>query len=115
MSGGAERLDLVTRLLHRARLTDATAGVWEAADIQWWSRTPRRSDDLATPIWLDQHGPAAAILMTDWGSSWGIDVLRVPAASPDLDEIWVALHEAITTVGAERYDTLVRDDDAELV
>jgi predicted N-acetyltransferase YhbS len=112
---GTERLELATRLLQRARLADATAGVWEAADIQWWSRSPRRSDDIATPLWLDQHGPVAAVLVTDWASSWGIDVLRLPGAAPDIDEMWDAARDVIRTVGDERFDALVREDDEELV
>jgi len=115
MAAGAERLELATRLLQRARLADATAGVWEAADIQWWSRSSRRSDDIATPMWLDQHGPVAAVLVTDWASSWGIDLLRVPGAAPDLGEMWVGVRDVIKTVGHERCDALVREDDAELV
>jgi GNAT superfamily N-acetyltransferase len=115
IAAGAERLELATRLLQRARLADATAGVWEAADIQWWSRSSRRSDDIATPMWLDQHGPVAAVLVTDWASSWGIDLLRVPGAAPDIDEIWVGVRDVITTVGHERCNALVREDDEELV
>lgn len=115
IAAGAERLELATSLLQRARLADSTAGVWEAADVQWWSRSSRRSDDLATPLWLDQHGPVAAVLVTDWASSWGIDVLRVAGAAPDLDEIWRGARDVITMVGHGRFDSLVREDDKEFV
>jgi hypothetical protein len=43
---GLDYLALATSLLQRARLSDAEAGVWEAGDLQWWWRTPRRSDSL---------------------------------------------------------------------
>jgi predicted N-acetyltransferase YhbS len=115
MAAGAERLEFATRLLQRARLADATAGVWEAGDIQWWSRSARRSDDIATPMWLDQYGPVAAVLATDWASSWGIDLLRVPGAAPDLGEIWGGVRDVIKTVGHERCDALVREDDEDIV
>ena len=38
---GLEYLAFATELLRRARLIDAEAGLWEAADLQWWWRTPR--------------------------------------------------------------------------
>jgi hypothetical protein len=44
-SGLASR-GLATELLQRARVTDPEAGLWEAADLQWWWRTPRRSDAI---------------------------------------------------------------------
>ena len=115
MAAGVKRLEYATRLLQRARLADATAGVWEAADVQWWPRSSRRSDDIATPFWFDKHGPVAAVLVTDWAPSWGIDVLRVPVAAPDIDEIWSGARDVITTVGPGRFDSLVREDDEELV
>lgn len=112
---GPERLALATRLLQRVRLADATAGVWEAADVQWWSRTPRRSDGLATPFWLDDHGPVAAVLLTDWTTTWGIDVLRVPGTGPDIDELWEAARGVMRAAGHDKYESLVREDDDELV
>ncbi len=33
---GHEYLALVTDLLQRQRLADPVAGLWEAADLQWW-------------------------------------------------------------------------------
>ena len=52
-ASGAEALDLVTTLLQRARMADPTAGLWEAADFQWWWRRPRRSDTLQQIFWMD--------------------------------------------------------------
>ena len=45
-ASGREYLALATELLQRARLADAEAGLWEAADLQWWWRTPRLSDSI---------------------------------------------------------------------
>ena len=115
VSVGTERLALATRLLQRVRLADARAGVWEAADVQWWSRQPRRSDDLAMPFWSDDHGPVAAVLLTDWTGTWGLDVLRVPGKAPDMDDIWAQAIRLMAAASPERFDSLVRDDDDELI
>ena len=114
-SVGAERVALATRLLQRVRLAHPTAGVWEAADVQWWSRTPRRSDELAMPFWLDDDGPVAAVLLTDWTTAWGLDVLRVRDGAPDMDEVWGEARGLMAAAGQDVYDSLVREDDDELV
>lgn len=115
VSVGAERVGLATRLLQRMRLADATAGVWEAADVQWWSRTPRRSDELAMPFWLDDDGPVAAVLLTDWTITWGLDVLRVRGGAPDMGEVWGEARGLMAAAGQSAYESLVREDDDELV
>ena len=115
VSVGTERLTLATRLLQRMRLADETAGVWEAADVQWWSRTPRRTDDFAMPFWLDDHGPVAAVLLTDWTTAWGLDVLRVRDKVPNMGEIWGEALRVMKAAGHEGCESLVREDDAELV
>src|SRR3989441_9217193 len=56
-ASGLEYLALATELLQRARLADAEAGLWEAADLQWWWRTPRRSDSIDQLFWIDDEGP----------------------------------------------------------
>jgi predicted N-acetyltransferase YhbS len=89
---GEEALALATRLLQRVRLADPLAGLWEAADVQWWSRTPRTSDSLEQLFWCDDHGPLAGVLLTCWGAAaWQCDPISVPsAAAPELDVIWAA-------------------------
>jgi ribosomal protein S18 acetylase RimI-like enzyme len=109
------RIELATRLLQRMRLADATSGVWEAADVQWWARKPRRSDELAVPFWLDDNGPVAAVLLTDWTAVWGLDVLRVRGHGPDLDEMWGEARGVMTATRGEGCESLVREDDDELV
>ena len=39
-ASGLEYLALATELLQRARLADAAAGLWEAADLQWCPTVP---------------------------------------------------------------------------
>jgi predicted N-acetyltransferase YhbS len=114
-ASGLESLSLATRLLQRARLADAEAGIWEAADVQWWWRSPRSSDSLDQRFWVDADGPVAAVLLTDWGRSWGCDPIVVPG-SPEVDigEIWA---RALETIAAQRLgmvDVLARDDDHDL-
>jgi hypothetical protein len=71
-ASGFEYVILATQLLQRARLADAEAGVWEAADLQWWWRTPRRSDAVDQLFWIDDDGPVAGVLTDGLGSSLGV-------------------------------------------
>jgi len=111
-AAGLEYLTLATQLLQRVRLTDPEAGVWEAADLQWWWRTPRRSDTVEQTFWLDEDGPAAGIVLTEWRHGWACDAIVVPGSGL-LPVVWSHAVEAIDLL--ERVETLVRDDDAELI
>ena len=113
-ASGLEYLGLATQLLQRARLADADAGLWEAADLQWWWRTPRRSDVIDQRFWLDDEGPVAAVVLTEWGRRWGCDPIVVPGSAPPLATVWARGFEAIDDLGLEAVDVLVRDDDLEL-
>src|SRR5436190_14214633 len=114
-ASGLEYLALVTELLQRARLADAEAGLWEAADLQWWWRTPRRSDAIEQLFWLDEEGPVAGVVLTDWGRAWGCDPIVVPGVSTvPLSDVWDRAVEAIDSLGREAVEVLVRDDDLEL-
>ena len=99
---GLEYLALATDLLQRARLADAEAGVWEAADLQWWWRTPRASDTIDQVFWIDDEGPVAGVVLTDWGRTWGCDLIVVPGASAvPLSTLWGRAVEAIEALGLE--------------
>jgi GNAT superfamily N-acetyltransferase len=113
---GLEYLALATELLQRARLADAEAGLWEAADLQWWWRTPRRSDAIDQLFWVDDDGPVAGVVLTDWGTAWGCDPIVVPGVTAvPLSTIWARAAEAIDALALEAVDVLVDDDDAERV
>jgi GNAT superfamily N-acetyltransferase len=114
-ASGLEYLALVTELLQRARLADAEAGLWEAADLQWWWRTPRRSDAIEQLFWVDDEGPVAGAVLTDWGRAWGCDPIVVPGAAVSLAAVWARAVEAIDRMGLEAVEVLVRDDDVELL
>jgi GNAT superfamily N-acetyltransferase len=107
---------LATELLQRARLAHAEAGLWEAADLRWWWRTPRRSDSIDQLFWIDDDRPVAGVVLTDWGSTWGCDLIVVPGVtSVPRSALWRRAVEAIDALGIEAVDVLVDDDDAELI
>jgi GNAT superfamily N-acetyltransferase len=113
-ASGLDALRLVTELLQRARLVDPEVGVWDAADVQWWWRTPRRSDVMEQVFWLDDRGPVAAVMLTDWVETWGCDPITLPAATSDVvDLVWGAAMERAGSpeLDGEPVETLVRDDD----
>jgi GNAT superfamily N-acetyltransferase len=84
---GVHYLEAVTALLRRARSAHPTKGLYEAADLQWWWRTARSTDDLGQLFWFDQLGrPEAAVIATDWGDRIALDPMLMPDATPD----WVA-------------------------
>ena len=103
------------QLLQRARLADAEAGLWEAADLQWWWRTPRSSDAIDQFFWIDDEGPVAGLVLTDWGRAWSCDPIVVPGVSTvPLSTVWARAVEAIDASGLEAVEVLARDDDVEL-
>lgn len=113
---GLAYLARATELLQRARLADAQAGLWEAADLQWWWRSPRRSDAIDQLFWIDDEGPVAGVVMTEWGSAWGCDLIVVPGVTTvPLSTLWRRAVEAIDALGIESVDVRVDNDDAELV
>ena len=85
---GLDHLDAVTALLQRIRGAHPTAGLYEAADLQWWwSQRPRSTDDLPQLYWFDDVGrPEAAVIATDGGDRMQLDPMVMPDAAPD----WVA-------------------------
>jgi ribosomal protein S18 acetylase RimI-like enzyme len=114
-ASGLEYLTLATRLLQRARVADAEAGLWEAADLQWWWRTPRRSDSIDQFLWIDDEGPVAGVLLTEWEGRWACDPIVVPRVSTvPLRSVWAHAVEALHALALDVVEVLVRDDDADL-
>ena len=91
---GPRSLQLATALLQRMRLARPTGGIWEAADVQWWSRQERSTDRDGQVFWLDERRePVAAVLLTDFGPSAQCDVLVLPG-EPGLERsVWRAAIE----------------------
>jgi ribosomal protein S18 acetylase RimI-like enzyme len=110
---GLDAVMLATGLLQRARRTDPKAGLWEAADVQWWWRSPRRSDEVEKLFWLDDEGPVAGVLLTSWADEdWQCDPVFVPHASgPEPDVLWRRAIELASQHAPQGFDVPVRDDD----
>lgn len=107
-------VEAATALLQRARLADPGAGLWEAADVQWWWRKPRATDALPKPFWLDADGPVAAILLTDFGHGVQCDALTVPGTRVPGD-LWDRAFALLGDHGAEQVEVMCRAEDEELV
>ncbi len=106
---GLGRVNATTNVLQRARLADPLGGMWEAADLQWWWRRPRSTDDLALPVWFDEVGPVAAAGLTAWKDTWQADVFVVPSIV-DEEDVWAATLDATAGHPGEALQVLVCDD-----
>ena len=88
----------------------------EAADLQWWWRTPRESDTIDQVCWIDDEGPVAGVVLTEWGRAWGCDLIVVPGVTAV--PVSTAWGRAVAEIEARDLDTvevLVADNDAELI
>ncbi len=111
---GLDRLNATSTVLQRARLADPSHGIWEAADVQWWWRRPRSTDELALPVWFDDDGPVAAVGLTDWDHAWQIDAFSASSAV-SRDEVWNAALKVTDDFPGQALETLVSEDDALMV
>lgn len=111
---GLERLDATSTVLQRARLADPIGGMWEAADAQWWWRTPRATDELPLPVWFDEVGPVAAAGLTAWPDVWQVDVFALPSLV-DERTVWTATLDAVAEHPGVALRLLAHEDDAVLV
>jgi predicted N-acetyltransferase YhbS len=110
---GAPYLELATALLQRIRLARPTGGVWEAADIQWWWRGERPTDQDGQLFWLNGRGePLAAAIRTDFGHSVQCDVLVLPDDSDLERTVWRAAIDRAGVLGTRAEFPVRRDDDA---
>jgi GNAT superfamily N-acetyltransferase len=89
---GLHYLDEVTVLLQRIRSAHPTAGLYEAADLQWWWAQKRRStDERAQLFWFDDLGqPEAAVIANSSGGDVGGEVQLDPIVMPDATPEFVA-------------------------
>jgi len=109
---GIEWLHYATALLQRVRRSDPEIGIWEAADVQWWWRRPRASDQLEQTFWLDEDGPVATALLTEWGPKWQVDLVAVPDLVATLmPTAWEAALHRVSELRIADVEVLCRDDD----
>ncbi len=83
---GRDALEAVTTLLQRARAVHPTAGLYEAADLQWWwAQEPGLIETFPQLFWFDDAGrPAAAVITTEWSYGVQMDPIVLPAAAPEI-------------------------------
>lgn len=110
---GLEALLLATELLQRTRRADAEAGVWEAADVQWWWRKPQRSDEVEKLFWIDDEGPVAGVLLTcRTDDAWQCDPVVVPRTSGlEPGVVWRRAMEHAAVHATNGFDVPVNDGD----
>ena len=114
-AAGLDAVGLATALLQRARRADMSAGVWEAADIQWWWRRPRSSDVLQQLFWTDDQGPVAGVILTEWGEQWTCDPVVVPgSAGIATSGVWDRALQVIADNQLSNVAVPTRDGDAEM-
>jgi RimJ/RimL family protein N-acetyltransferase len=103
---GLQYLETATVLLQRIRSSHPTAGLYEAADLQWWwSQKPRSTDNLPQLFWFDHLGrPEAAVIATDHGQRIALDPIVMPDATPD----WVAhvMERGLAHAGESGFDAV---------
>jgi predicted N-acetyltransferase YhbS len=104
----------VTALLQRARKEHPTKGLWEAADRQWWWRTPRSTDDQPKPFWYDERGPVAAAVTNEWSSATWLDLITLPSMKVSLIREVFERGQALTA-DLPSFEMLVDDDDEALI
>jgi predicted N-acetyltransferase YhbS len=87
---GLDALTTLTSLCQRLRIADTQRRGWEAADVQWWWRCARASDELGQLVMSDASGDVlGAVVRTDFGRHCQLDVLSMPGiASSDLEALW---------------------------
>lgn len=79
---GIQYLQDVTTLVQRVRPAHPTAGQFDAADFQWWWRTPRSTDDHSQLFWFDDAGrPEAAAIATDCSDGIALSPITMPKSS----------------------------------
>jgi RimJ/RimL family protein N-acetyltransferase len=109
--GGLDCLALATRLLQAARLADPTAGLWEAADAQWWFRRDPHTEPDRAWFWFDGDAPVAALVITDAVGNLDAEVISLPGVDDRvLDDAWRLAGE-LGARASMTVETMVREDD----
>jgi GNAT superfamily N-acetyltransferase len=81
---GLDAVVAVTTLLRRVRSAHPTKGLFEAGDLQWRWRTPRSTDVVPQLFWFDDRNrPEAAVVLTDWNGTMGLDAIVLPGATSE--------------------------------
>ena len=112
-AAGVDYLALVTELLQRSRVADPTGGIWEAADLQWWWRRDQHPHAGRQHFWSEDGTAVAAVVLTDWGSRFGCEVL---AAGLDSEAVvalvWPRLAGLLDRLDPAPVEMTILEDDA---
>ena len=99
---GLDALRAITTLLQRVRNAHPTAGLYQAAEIQWWWRDARPTDLQPQLFWSDDESRfVAAVLATEFGNGSSAvfeDTTLTVVVLPDATPEWV---EHVVTRGLE--------------
>lgn len=109
---GRDYLAAAVDLFHRVRASHPTAGVWEAADLEWWWRKPRPTDEWDQLFWFVDEQPIAAAIATDGGGRLGLDIIILPDASDAV--VTEVVHRGVEHTASapfDRIESLVADAD----
>jgi hypothetical protein len=113
---GLEYLSMVTELLQRARKVNEFDGLFEAADLQWWWRKDQHHDPRTQQFILDDRGPRAAYVITNWGAYRCLDLFFAePDHRAELDMLWSSALEASAAESETPVEMEISDGDDELV
>lgn len=70
------------------------------------------SDQIEQTFWLDEDGPVATVLVTEWGPKWQLDPVAVPDLVPTLvPTAWEAALHRMSELRIVDLEVLCRDDD----
>lgn len=101
---GLDYLEAVTSLLNRTRTIHPTAGLYEAAEPQWWwAQLLRVTDELDQLFWFDDEGlPVAATILTDWNGVTEFHPLFLP--DPSAEWVLQVIHRGLDHAAASGFD-----------
>ena len=102
---GLAYLDAMTTLLQAIRCADPQAGLYEAADIQWWWREDCTAIAENQVFWQSQSDEfVAALILFHEGREWHCDLVSLP----DIHVEWQAeiLEQAVSSQGLRRLKVL---------
>jgi RimJ/RimL family protein N-acetyltransferase len=113
---GLGYLGLATTLLQDARTADPVAGIWEAADLQWWWRRDQHPEEADQTFWLDGDVIVGAVIFTDWGDNVGCDLVRSNHGRCDpATVLWAHALERAEAHAGRPIEITVGDDDPDLI
>ena len=108
---GLEYLATITSLLQNIRREDRFAGLYEAADLQWWWREDQAPRPERQVFWCDGQTPVAALLLYDNGEDWNCDFFRLPSLkTPIFSELLDEVLEVLSRVPGRATITLREED-----